>query len=44
MITKLDNTRFEVNFLDLYKDLIKSFLIDKLNNYSPAEYNQSKNE
>lgn len=33
MITKLDDTHFEVNFIDLYRTMIKSFIYDKLKNY-----------
>ena len=44
MITKIDNTMFSVDLLDVYRTLIKSFLLQKLNEYSKADYNQSKDE
>lgn len=42
MITKLDNTRFEIDLLTLYRNTLKSFILTKLMNYNPSDYNQTK--
>lgn len=42
MIYKLDDTRFEVNFLDLYRTLLKSFIVNKVTNYMIGDVNQLK--
>lgn len=42
MIYKLDDTHFEVNFLDMYKTYIKSFLMTKITGYLMGDVNELK--
>lgn len=42
MISKIDDTKFEINFLDLYRTMIKSFLITEVLKYTPGDVNQLK--
>lgn len=40
MITKIDDTHFEVNFIELYRTMIKDFIYNKLKNYFIDDMNE----
>lgn len=42
IVTSKDTTSFEVDFLSMYNDLIKSFLIDKILEFPNSGYNEEK--
>ena len=42
MISKIDSTLFSVDLLDVYRTLLKSYMLSLLMNYSPADFNQEK--
>lgn len=42
MITRVDSSIFEVDLLDIYRTLLKNYLMSILLGYSTADFNQTK--
>jgi len=42
IITVTDNTTFTVNFLDIYREIVKTFLINKILEFPNSGHNTEK--